>query len=83
MKEHGATEEAAIVELTNQVNDAWKIINKACLNPTRIPLPVLMRPLNLSRVMEMLYKNEDAFSNPGDEIKGFVTSVLIDSVPIA
>ncbi|XP_050387326.1 (-)-germacrene D synthase-like [Argentina anserina] len=83
VKEYGVTEEVAKLALTKQVDDAWKVINKAWLHPTRIPLPLLMRPLNLARVMEILYKFEDAFTNAGVELKNFATEVLIESVPIA
>ncbi|KAL6126083.1 hypothetical protein ACLB2K_074134 [Fragaria x ananassa] len=83
MKEHGATEEEAIVELTNQVNDAWKVIIKACLHPTPFPLPVLMRPLRVASTWEVLYKSADSYTSPGAEFKGIVTSLLIEHVPNA
>nr|XP_011469086.1 PREDICTED: (-)-germacrene D synthase-like isoform X1 [Fragaria vesca subsp. vesca] len=83
MKEHGATEEEAIEELTNQVNDAWKVIIKACLHPTPVSLPVLMRPLRVASTWEVLYKSADSYTSPGVELKGIVTSLLIEPVPNA
>ncbi|KAB2630560.1 (-)-germacrene D synthase-like [Pyrus ussuriensis x Pyrus communis] len=68
MKKYGATEEEAIIELQRQVNNAWKDINEACLRPTAVPMPLLIRFLNFSRVPDVVYKCEDSYTNP----EGFV-----------
>jgi hypothetical protein len=59
MTQHGATEEETINEFRKQVTDAWKDINEECLLPTTVSMPILMRILNLSRVSEIVYKDED------------------------
>ncbi|XP_057507163.1 (-)-germacrene D synthase-like isoform X2 [Actinidia eriantha] len=82
MKQHGATEEEAIVELYEQVTNAWKDMNAECLYSTKVPMPLLVRVLNLARVINVLYKDEDSYTHSGTRTKNFVTSVLIDSVPI-
>ena len=77
MKEHGATEEEAIVELNNQLHEAWKVIIKACLHPTRIPLLILTRPLRMASTWEaLLYKSVDSYTiaRLDVEFKGVVTS---------
>ncbi|GFS29269.1 terpenoid cyclases/Protein prenyltransferases superfamily protein [Actinidia rufa] len=82
MKQHGATEEEAVTELYEQVTNAWKDINAECLYSTKVPMPLLVRVLNLARVINVLYKDEDGYTHSGTRTKNFVTSVLIDSVPI-
>uniref|UniRef100_A0A2N9I7S9 Uncharacterized protein n=1 Tax=Fagus sylvatica TaxID=28930 RepID=A0A2N9I7S9_FAGSY len=82
MTQHGATEEEAINEFRIQVRDAWKDINEECLYPTSVPMPILTRVLNLARVIDVLYKDEDCYTHAGTVLKAFVTSMLIDPVPV-
>uniref|UniRef100_A0A2N9FGB4 Uncharacterized protein n=1 Tax=Fagus sylvatica TaxID=28930 RepID=A0A2N9FGB4_FAGSY len=82
MAQHGATEEEATNELCKQVKDAWKDINEECLNPTTVPMPLLTRILNLARVMDVVYKDEDGYTNAGTVLKDFIASMLIDPVPL-
>ncbi|KAL7185034.1 hypothetical protein ACSBR2_027054 [Camellia fascicularis] len=81
MKQYGASEEEALVELQKRVTNAWKDINQECLRPTAVPMPLLLRVVNLARMINVLYKDEDGYTNSGTKLKGFVTSVLIDSMP--
>uniref|UniRef100_A0A2N9I731 Uncharacterized protein n=1 Tax=Fagus sylvatica TaxID=28930 RepID=A0A2N9I731_FAGSY len=80
MAQNGATEEEATNELCKQVRDAWKDINEECLYPTTVPMPLLTRILNLARVMDVVYKDEDGYTNAGTVLKDFVASMLIDPV---
>ncbi|KAJ9671956.1 hypothetical protein PVL29_025550 [Vitis rotundifolia] len=82
MKQHGASEQETHDEFNKQVRDAWKDINQECLMPTAVPMTVLMRILNLARVMDVLYTHEDGYTHSGTVLKDFITSMLIDSVPI-
>ena len=75
------TEEEAKLELTKQVENAWEDINQGLLDITAIPKPLLLRILNLSRVIDILYKNEDEYTHAGGILKGFVASLLIKPVP--
>ncbi|KAJ9671958.1 hypothetical protein PVL29_025552 [Vitis rotundifolia] len=82
MKQHGASEQETHNEFNKQVRDAWKDINEECLIPTAVPMPILMRVLNLARVIDVIYKNEDGYTHSGTVLKDLVTSMLIDPVPI-
>ncbi|KAL6314019.1 hypothetical protein AAG906_011753 [Vitis piasezkii] len=82
MKQHGASEQETHNEFNKQVRDAWKDINEECLIPTAVPMPILKRVLNLARVIDVIYKNEDGYTHSGTVLKDFVTSMLIDPVPI-
>uniref|UniRef100_A0A7N2M9K7 Uncharacterized protein n=1 Tax=Quercus lobata TaxID=97700 RepID=A0A7N2M9K7_QUELO len=81
MAQNGGTEEEAINEFCKQVTGAWKDINKECLYPTTVAMPILMRILNLARVIDVVYKDEDGYTHAGVVLKDFVTSMLIDPVP--
>jgi hypothetical protein len=82
MKQHGAKEEEAIEELRTQVTDAWKDINEECLYPTTVPMPLVMPILNLARVIDVIYKDEDGYTNAGIVLKDFVASLLVEPVPL-
>ncbi|RVW14961.1 Retrovirus-related Pol polyprotein from transposon TNT 1-94 [Vitis vinifera] len=53
MKQHGASEQETHNEFNKQVRDAWKDINEECLIPTAVPMPILVRVLNLARVIDV------------------------------
>ncbi|XP_059444040.1 (-)-germacrene D synthase-like isoform X2 [Corylus avellana] len=79
--QHGATEEEAVDEFRKEVTGAWKDINEECLYPTTVPMLVVMRILNLTRVIDVVYKDEDGYTHAGIVLKDFVTSLLVDPVP--
>ncbi|KAL4619516.1 hypothetical protein ACB092_06G084700 [Castanea dentata] len=82
MKQHGVSKEEVHNEFQKQIENAWKDINQGCLRPTQVPMPLLTRVLNFSQVMDLLYKDEDAYTHIGEVLIQGVTSLLVDSVPI-
>ncbi|KAE9458116.1 hypothetical protein C3L33_09982, partial [Rhododendron williamsianum] len=82
MKQHSVTEEEVIVEFGKRVTNAWKDMNSECLNPTAAPMPLLVRVLNLARVVYVIYHDGDIYTHSKTKLKEYVTSVLVDSVPI-
>ena len=82
MKEHGASKQEVFEQFQKQVTNAWKDINKECLNPTAVPLSILERVLNLARVINVLYRDEDGYTNSTFKTKALITFVLVDSVKI-
>ncbi|KAF5478804.1 hypothetical protein F2P56_005335 [Juglans regia] len=82
MKKYGVSEEVAYDELSRQVSDAWKDINEDCLRPTAVPMAVLMRVLNLSRAIDVIYKDGDGYTHVGKEMKAKIESLLLYPVPI-
>uniref|UniRef100_A0A2N9FG29 Terpene synthase N-terminal domain-containing protein n=1 Tax=Fagus sylvatica TaxID=28930 RepID=A0A2N9FG29_FAGSY len=62
MKQHGVSEQVVHDELKRQVDDAWKDINEECMRPTVVPMPLLMRVLNLARVIDVIYKESDGYT---------------------
>ncbi|XP_050247221.1 sesquiterpene synthase 2-like [Quercus robur] len=82
MRQHGVSEQVVHDELNRQVANAWKDINEECIRPTVVPMPLLMRVLNLARVIDVIYKEGDGYTHVGKEMKDNVASVLIDPIPI-
>ncbi|XVE80840.1 hypothetical protein DITRI_Ditri15bG0012800 [Diplodiscus trichospermus] len=82
MKQYGASEEEACYEFNKRIMDAWKDINEEFLKPTAVPVSALNRILNLTRVMYLLKKDEDAYTHVGEEAKTSITSLLIDPIPV-
>ncbi|KAL9454231.1 hypothetical protein AB3S75_009763 [Citrus x aurantiifolia] len=82
MKQYQATEEEAYNELRKQVSNAWKDINEDCLRPTVVPMPLLMRILNLTRDADVTYKYDDGYTF-AEVLKDFIASLFINPVPIS
>ncbi|KAI5387446.1 hypothetical protein KIW84_073540 [Lathyrus oleraceus] len=83
MNEHGVTRSDAISELSRQVTNAWKDINEELHDSTQVPKPLLMRVLNLSRVIHVLYKDEDCYTNSQGSTKNDIISILLNPCPIS
>ena len=81
MEQYSCSEEEASVELHKQVDDAWKDINEACLHPIDVPMPILMRVVNVSRVMKVLYFDEDGYTNANGRTKFLIKSLLVNPIP--
>ncbi|KAG7953730.1 hypothetical protein I3843_12G124000 [Carya illinoinensis] len=80
MKQHGVSKQAVHEEFQKQIVNAWKDMNEELLKPTQVPMPLLVRILNLARVIDLLYKDEDAYTHIGGILIEGVTSLLIDPV---
>ncbi|PIN02886.1 (-)-germacrene D synthase [Handroanthus impetiginosus] len=80
MNENDASEEEAFGEFRKQVAKAWKDINQECIRPTAVQVSVLMRILNLSRVINLLYSEEDGYNNSKTKAKDAIISVLVEPI---
>ena len=80
MKQHGAAEEETIEEFRRQIANAWMDINEECLESTQVAKPLLMRSLNLSRVIDVLYKDEDGYTHSGGNTKKYIAALLLNPV---
>ncbi|XP_022734497.1 probable terpene synthase 2 [Durio zibethinus] len=82
MKQYGVSEQVAYNELNKQIEDAWKDINEEFLKPTAVPVAAFNRILNFTRVIDLIYKDEDAYTLVGEAVKTSINSLLIDPIPI-
>ena len=81
MKQYEASKQEAYDEFRKKIVNAWKDINEECLEPTRVPMPLLVRVLNFTRVMDVLYKEKDEYTHVGELMKNLIASILINPVP--
>lgn len=82
MNQQGVSKKEAANEFMKRVKNAWKDINKEYLTcHNAIPMQLLERVVNLARVINQLYQDEDAYTHSTTKFKDIITSVLIDPVP--
>ncbi|GMI79432.1 terpene synthase 21 [Hibiscus trionum] len=82
MKQYGASPQAAYDELYKQIKNAWKDMNEGFLKPTAVPKAALDRILNLTRVLDLFYKDEDGYTVVCDSVKASIKALLIDPISI-
>ena len=82
MKQYNSSKENGIKELLKMVESSWKDINEECLNPTQVPMKFLMRVVNLARMMDVLYKEQDSYTHSGGILKDYINTLLVHKVPI-
>ncbi|KAI3456995.1 hypothetical protein Pfo_013658, partial [Paulownia fortunei] len=82
MNQNGASDKEAFAEFQELVRKAWKDINQECLQPTTVSLPILMNVVNVARVINLLYVDEDGYANSKSKMKDIVNCVLIEPVTI-
>ncbi|KAG6685677.1 hypothetical protein I3842_12G123700 [Carya illinoinensis] len=76
MKQHGVSKQEVHEEFQKQILNAWKDMNEELLKPTQVPMPLLVRILNLAHVIDLLYKDEDAYTHLGGVLIEGVTSLI-------
>ena len=80
MKQHRISKEEVIKLFRKETSNAWKDINQECLKPTAaVPMPLLVCILNLSRAMDVIYKDDDGYTN-SHILKDHISSVLLNPV---
>ncbi|CAI0455556.1 unnamed protein product [Linum tenue] len=82
MKQYGVSKQEAYVGLNNLVEKLWKDMNEDLMLPLKAPLPILMTIVNMVRVMDLLYKDEDTYTHAKTFMKELLTNILVDPVPI-
>ncbi|KAD3338097.1 hypothetical protein E3N88_33618 [Mikania micrantha] len=82
MKEHGVEEEYVYALFKQRVEDAWKDTNFELLTCKDVPMVLKTRVLNLSRVMELVYKYDDALKNVGEEMKDYIKSCFVKAMSV-
>ncbi|CAL2254850.1 unnamed protein product [Prunus armeniaca] len=81
-KQYEVSDEQEIIDAFNkQIVDSWKDINEEFLGPTSVPMPILVLVLNLTRIVDLVYKKDDGFTRVGKVMKDSVASYFIDPAP--
>nr|WCC60124.1 terpene synthase [Pityopsis ruthii] len=82
MKKHNLAEEDVKDLLKERVEDAWKDINRETFICKDIPMDLKMRAINLARVIDALYKNDDNLKNVGKEIQDYIKSCFVNVMSV-
>nr|XP_043632392.1 germacrene A synthase short form-like [Erigeron canadensis] len=82
MKTFGVTEDVAVKELKEMIENAWKDINEGCLKPTKVSMELLAPIVNLSRVIYVAYRFNDGFTFSDMTLKDYITLLFEASVPV-
>ncbi|CAI9756932.1 unnamed protein product [Fraxinus pennsylvanica] len=78
INEKGVSEEEAFAVFQKQITNAWKDINQELLQKTAIPMVILVRVVNLASIMNLLYKDIDAYTHVEKSLlKDFINLVLV------
>ena len=80
MKQYDVSEKKVIEEIQEMVANGWKDINVDCMRPTNAPMPLLQHIVNLVRVTDVMYENDDAYTIPSS-LKDDVALLYIEQVP--
>ncbi|KAG6431264.1 hypothetical protein SASPL_109342 [Salvia splendens] len=81
MRDNGATIEEAVAKFFEIATDAWKDINEECMRPSPYSRDVLMRILNLERIIDVTYKgNEDGYTQPEKVLKPHIVALFVDPI---
>ena len=84
MMQYNVLEKEAIRELLEkQVANAWKnIIEDYVESIEDVPNTIFKSVLNLARLSETFYKDEDGYTCSDGETKRIVISLVLDPIPI-
>ncbi|XP_050227766.1 probable terpene synthase 6 [Mercurialis annua] len=81
VKENDASEKEAVEVMQKMCENAWKDINEQRMKPNVVSGLVLKLYLNLSRIMDFLYKYHDAYTF-SEYVKDDVESLFMQELPM-
>ncbi|XP_049414340.1 sesquiterpene synthase 15b-like isoform X2 [Solanum stenotomum] len=82
INDYDATKEDAYMEIRKIIENNWKDLNQQCLKPITVSSVLLMPVLNLGRVSEFFYKDEDAYTFSKNNLKDVIFMVLVDPIKV-
>ncbi|XP_059307600.1 vetispiradiene synthase 3-like [Lycium ferocissimum] len=83
MRDYGVSTEEAMAKFHEMAETAWKDVNEGILRPTPVSTEILTRILNLARIIDVTYKNnQDGYTHPEKVLKPHIIALLVDSIEI-
>nr|Q5SBP6.1 RecName: Full=Germacrene-D synthase; AltName: Full=(-)-germacrene D synthase [Ocimum basilicum]AAV63786.1 germacrene D synthase [Ocimum basilicum] len=80
MKENGCSKMEAVGEFSKRVKKAWKNLNEEWVEPRAASMVILVRVVNLARVINLLYVGEDSYGNSSVKTKELIKGVLVHPI---
>ncbi|XP_038692011.1 casbene synthase, chloroplastic-like [Tripterygium wilfordii] len=81
MKQYGLSEEETVRNFQKTTASAWKDVNEECMRPIVVSMDLLIRFVNLARVIDSLYKGEDKYTNC-ESLKRYIKSLFFEPIPM-
>ncbi|KAL0407834.1 UNVERIFIED_CONTAM: Viridiflorene synthase [Sesamum radiatum] len=79
MNEYGVSEEEAMREFSNIVENAWKDINEELVKEKAVSNEMIKRVVNLARLIDVVYKhNQDGYTHPEKVLKPHINGLLLE-----
>ncbi|CAE5959164.1 unnamed protein product [Arabidopsis arenosa] len=82
MKQYGVTKVLAVSEIKKMIRDDYKIVMEECLMTKCVSRPVLVRCLNMVRLIKLYYTEGDGFTNPHGKLKDLISSMFFHPLPL-
>ncbi|KAF8086177.1 hypothetical protein N665_0633s0028 [Sinapis alba] len=82
MKQHGVTKEAAVEELRKMERENYKIIVEEFILSKAVPRQILVRVINIARLIDLFYKEGDGFGHPDQKLKDLIVSLFLHPIPL-
>ncbi|KAK7262667.1 hypothetical protein RJT34_30242 [Clitoria ternatea] len=82
IKQYGIFEEESHKLLLKEMQNHWKDINEDCITPNMVSRPVLEVILNFTRVLSVMYENNEDRYTHGELLKDHVTLLFLDPIVI-
>ena len=81
MKQYHVSKEEAFHKFYEITENAWKDINGGCFKPTKVPSTIISGVVNLCRITNVVYKNEqDLYTNPAKILEPVIISLLVEPI---
>ncbi|CAH2050038.1 unnamed protein product, partial [Thlaspi arvense] len=81
MKEFSLSKQDAIDEIYRRIDDGWKDINEEILRPTTVSMHLLVRILNITRSVDALYQDGEAFTHQ-QILKDEMELLYLNPIPV-
>lgn len=82
MKQDNVSQEYVYDLLNAQIEEAWKDLNRESLTCKEVPMQLIMRVINMTRIIEFLHKDEDIFTVVGEEVIDYIKSHFIHAMSL-
>ncbi|XP_031131123.1 vetispiradiene synthase 3-like [Ipomoea triloba] len=83
MKEYCVSQEKAMEKFQEMAELGLKDLNEGLIKPTPVPAEILLRIVNLARIVFVTYQhNQDGYTHPEKVLKPHIIALVVDPIPV-
>ncbi|EFH67317.1 hypothetical protein ARALYDRAFT_890959 [Arabidopsis lyrata subsp. lyrata] len=83
IKKQRVTKEVAVSQMKKMIRDNYKIVMEEFLTIKGVPRPILVRVLNILRMINVYnYEEGDGFTKPHEKLKDLITALFFYPLPL-